>query len=155
MLVLARPDDDGFSREEAILLRGMARVLTLTLQALRGRWTRSARFASESERQAAENVRLLESCEERQALLERLSRIQRSIVHRARPRRGARRDRRRARGELLGDDVAAVRLIDPHDPTMMDMVASSGVQRRARGGQPSQPGRPRRGRHGDLARAVS
>ena len=82
VLVLARLDDDGFSREEAILLRGMARVLTLTRKLLRGLDEERA-LREESERQAAENVRLLESLEERQALLERLSRIQRSIVHRA------------------------------------------------------------------------
>jgi diguanylate cyclase (GGDEF)-like protein len=64
--------------------------------------------------------------EERQSLLERLSRIQRSIVHRADLDEvldaivvGAR--------DLLRDDVAAVRLIDPDDPTMMEMVSSSGV----------------------------
>jgi diguanylate cyclase (GGDEF)-like protein len=124
-LVLARLDDDGFSREEAILLRGMARVLGLTRKLLRGLdEERTAR--TDSERHAAENVRLVESLEERQALLERLSRIQRSIVHRAALDEvldaivvGAR--------DLLRDDVAAVRLIDPVDPTMMDMVASSGV----------------------------
>jgi diguanylate cyclase (GGDEF)-like protein len=125
VLVLARLDDDGFSREEAILLRGMARVLALTRKLLRGLDDERA-LRAESDRQSAENVRLLESLEERQALLERLSRIQRSIVHRAALEEvldaivvGAR--------DLLRDDVAAVRLIDPQDPTMMDMVSSSGV----------------------------
>jgi len=124
-LVLARLDDDGFSAEEAILVRGMARVLSLTRELLRGLDEERA-LREQSERQAAENVRLLESLEERQALLERLSRIQRSIVHRAALNEvldaivaGAR--------ELLRDDVAAVRLIDPEDPTIMEMVASSGV----------------------------
>jgi diguanylate cyclase (GGDEF)-like protein len=125
-LVLARLDDDGFSREEEILLRGMARVLSLTRLLLRGLEDERA-LREESERQADENIRLLKSLAERQALLERLSRIQRSIVHRAALDEvldaivaGAR--------DLLREDVAAVRLLDPHDPTMMDMVSSSGVR---------------------------
>jgi diguanylate cyclase (GGDEF)-like protein len=124
-LVLARLDEEGFSPEETILLRGMARVLSLTRKLLRG-LDEERGLRAESEHQAAENVRLLKSLEERQALLERLSRIQRSIVHRAALDEvldaivaGAR--------DLLGEDVAAVRLIDQEDPTMMEMVASSGV----------------------------
>ena len=54
----------------------------------------------------------------RQTLLERLSRIQRSIVHRAALQdvldgivAGA--------AELLGDEVSALRLVEPHNPTQM------------------------------------
>ncbi|MDX6649586.1 MAG: hypothetical protein QOJ97_1537 [Solirubrobacteraceae bacterium] len=97
-LLIARAGDDGFSREETDLLRGMARVLSLTRRML-----------------------------QRQALLESLSEIQRLIVSRA------------SRHELLdtvvqsacrlvGDETAALRLVDPLDPRAMVVVASAGVE---------------------------
>jgi diguanylate cyclase (GGDEF)-like protein len=62
----------------------------------------------------------------RQTLLERLSRIQRSIVHRAALQdvldgivAGA--------SELLGDEVSALRLVEPHNPSQMVLAAASGV----------------------------
>jgi signal transduction histidine kinase len=71
-LVLARSSSDGLSPEEASLVRGMAQVTSMTL------WTlclladeRAAH--QESERQAAENARLLTVLTERQGLLERLA----------------------------------------------------------------------------------
>src|SRR3954451_348054 len=114
-LVLAR-SGDGFTREETQLARGMARVLGLTTSMLRS----------------------LDELRERQALLERLAELQRSIVHRADLQRlldavvqGAR--------DLIGDEVAAVRLIDSTDPTMMEMISSVGtdaeIQERLRRGR--------------------
>jgi diguanylate cyclase (GGDEF)-like protein len=95
-LVLARIDA-GFSDDDQRLLRAMGRVLTLAVRMLR-----------------------------RQTLLERLSRIQRSIVHRAALQdvldgivAGA--------SELLGDEVSALRLVEPHNPTHMVLAAASGV----------------------------
>jgi diguanylate cyclase (GGDEF)-like protein len=89
--------DDAFSDDEAVLLHGMGRVLTLSVRMLR-----------------------------RQTLLERLSRIQRSIVHRAALQdvldgivAGA--------SELLGDEISALRLVEPHNPTQMVLAAASGV----------------------------
>jgi signal transduction histidine kinase len=80
-----------------------------------------------SERQAHENARLLASLQERQELLERLTRIQRSISHRAPLQEvldavttGAR--------NLLGDDMAALRLIDPDDPGYVVMASHSGIR---------------------------
>jgi diguanylate cyclase (GGDEF)-like protein len=123
-LVLARHDED-FAPEEATLLRAMARVLALTLGILRALEEERAQ-RERSERQSEENARLLTTLQERQKLLERLSRIQRSIVSRTaldevldRIVVGAR--------ELLGDDVSALRLIDEEDPTLLVMVASAGV----------------------------
>src|SRR4051812_21380021 len=95
-LVLARVDD-GFSEDDQQLLRAMGRVLTLAVRMLR-----------------------------RQTLLERLSRIQRSIVHRAALQdvldgivAGA--------AELLGDEVSVLRLVEPHNPGQMVLAAASGV----------------------------
>jgi diguanylate cyclase (GGDEF)-like protein len=126
-LVLARAGE-GFARTEDHLLRGMARVLTLALGQLRG---------LEQERALGASLR------ERQTLLERLSRIQRSIVHRAVLQdvldeivAGAR--------DLIGDEVVGLRLVDSEDPGAMDLVASTGV------GRALMP-KVRRGRVGDGA----
>src|SRR4051794_26898989 len=95
-LVLARINSE-FSDEDHQLLRGLGRVLTLSVRMLR-----------------------------RQTLLERLSRIQRSIVHRAALQdvldgivTGA--------SELLGDEVSALRLVEPHNTTQTVLLAASGV----------------------------
>ena len=117
-LVLAR-SSGGFSGEEADLAGGMGRVLALTVQMLRG--------IEEAERRAVEVARLNELMEERQRLLERLSKIQRSISTRA-PLdqvldaivRGAR--------ELVGDGITALRLLDSDDPAVAVLVASTGVE---------------------------
>jgi PAS domain S-box-containing protein len=123
-LVLARSKPEGFGPEEVHLARGMARVLGLSL--------RLFRFAAEERRQRHEaetqselNQRLLESLQERQELLERLARIQRSITHGA-----VREDVLDAicQGalELLGDDVAALRLLVPDSPGEVEIVAVTG-----------------------------
>jgi diguanylate cyclase (GGDEF)-like protein len=97
-LLVARLGGGGFSREETDLLRGMARVLSLTRRML-----------------------------QRQALLEGLSAIQRLIVSRASRHEvldavvaGASR--------LVGDENAALRLVDPLDPQAMVVVASAGIE---------------------------
>jgi signal transduction histidine kinase len=71
-LVIARSYNGGLSPEEASLLRGMAQVTSMTLRTLALLADeRAAR--QESERQAAENARLLTALTERQDLLERLA----------------------------------------------------------------------------------
>ncbi len=98
-LLLARHGQESFTSHEANLLRGMARVLTLTLNSLET-LSLERQLRTQGEVQARENAELLESLRERQELLERLFRIQRSIVRRdkletvlgaigARPRSGA------------------------------------------------------------------
>jgi len=108
-LLVARSGEDGFTVDEAILLRGLARVLDLRVEAVRT-------FESER-RQAEENARLLVSLWERQRLLEQLARIQRAITRREPLAQildaitmGAR--------ELFGDDVVGLRMLDPDDPEM-------------------------------------
>jgi diguanylate cyclase (GGDEF)-like protein len=96
-LIVARAGKAGFDRDEADLLRGMARVLTLTVQMLR-----------------------------RQQLLERLSTIQRMIVRRVAPREVLDEIVAAAR-DLLGGEVVGLRLIDPADPAAMVLVSSAGL----------------------------
>jgi hypothetical protein len=79
------------------------------------------------ERQTAENARLVDSLAERQRLLERLSKIQSSIV--------SRRDLQEVLDaivtgahELVGDETVGLRLIDPDDPGHLILVASAGVK---------------------------
>ncbi|MFP5361120.1 MAG: putative bifunctional diguanylate cyclase/phosphodiesterase [Thermoleophilia bacterium] len=95
-LLVARAGEEHFSGEERDLLRGMARVLLLTLRML-----------------------------SRQQLLERLSLLQRMIVRRAEPDEllqavvdGT--------AELIGDELASLRLLDPDDPEEAVLVASIG-----------------------------
>jgi diguanylate cyclase (GGDEF)-like protein len=117
-LLVARSGDDGFTIDEASLLRGMARVLELTVARL---------DTLEAERsRAAENAGLLTALRDRHRLLEELSTIQRAIA-RQEPFtlildaivRGAQ--------ELLGDDAAGLRLRDPDDPGMTILHASRGL----------------------------
>ena len=97
LLLVARAGDEEFTREEQDLLRGMARVLVMTLRMFH-----------------------------RQQLLERLSTLQRMIVRRAEPRdvlhavvTGA--------AELIGDDVVTLHLLDPLDHRAAVLMASVGL----------------------------
>jgi diguanylate cyclase (GGDEF)-like protein len=117
-LLVARSGPDGFTVDEASLLRGMARVLELIV-------ARLDTLAAER-RRAAENADLLAELQDRHRLLEELSKIQRAIARRE-PfplildaiTRGAQ--------ELLGDDAAGLRLRDPDDPQMAILHASRGL----------------------------
>lgn len=123
-LVLAR-FGTPFAGEESNLLRGVARVLALTLRTIRTTDSERA-LRHESERRGAENLLLLESLRERQKLFERLSRIQSSIVSRLDIDDvleaivvGA--------AELLEDQTVGLRLIDRDDPNRTVLVASHGI----------------------------
>jgi signal transduction histidine kinase len=77
-LVLARSDADGLSPEEAALLRGMARVTSMTMRMLSLLDAeRAAR--EESDRDAAVTAGLLVKLTERQAVLERLAEEQAAL----------------------------------------------------------------------------
>jgi signal transduction histidine kinase len=106
-------------------LVGFASALDLFLRMWRARESEHL-SAERGHRQAVENVRLLDSLIERQRLFERLTRIQRSISHRAPLQEvldavcyGAR--------ELIGDEVVGVRLIDPDDPDIIEVKADVGL----------------------------
>jgi PAS domain S-box-containing protein len=68
----------------------------------------------------------LETLRVRHELLERLSRIQRSISHGA-PLEDVLAAIAAGAAELLGDPVSGLRLVDEHDPTTMRLVASVGL----------------------------
>jgi diguanylate cyclase (GGDEF)-like protein len=102
-LLVARTGRRDFSKDELDLLRGMGRVLALSLR----------------------SIRLIGELRERQTLLERLTLLQRSIASRADIE-----DVLDAIGtgasELLGDELVDLSLIDPEDPTILEVVASVG-----------------------------
>jgi diguanylate cyclase (GGDEF)-like protein len=119
--------EEPFGQEDVSLLRGMSRVLTLTLQLLR--------VLDDERTQAVEKARLLVSLQERQQLLEQLSQLQRCISERTPLDRvlGAVVDGARA---LAGTELAVLRLIDPSQPSELITAAVSGDEtgllRRAR-----------------------
>jgi diguanylate cyclase (GGDEF)-like protein len=118
-LLVARAGDAGFTVDEVSLLRGMARVLELTLGSL---------HRMEAERlQATENSRLLASLRERNRLLEQLSKIQRAISRRE-PLDGILNTITSAMKELFAEDeVVGLRMRDPDDPRMLILVSQQGL----------------------------
>ena len=68
----------------------------------------------------------LERLKERQLLLERLTKIQRSISHRA-PLQEVMDAITQGAQDLLGDEIAGIRLIDPDDPSYVNLVSVTGV----------------------------
>jgi signal transduction histidine kinase len=76
--VLARSGPEGLNREEAALLRGMARVASITMRMLR--LLDDERAAREqTDRQAVENAHLLATLSDRQAALARLAEEQAAL----------------------------------------------------------------------------
>ena len=124
-LVLARRPAEPFSSAEVVLMRGMGTVLSLGLRGL-SLVGAERRLRASSERQAAENLRLLGTLRERQALMEHLSALQRSIVDR-RPLHEVLQSVAESGCELISDDVAMLRLRDPHDPHHTVLAASVGT----------------------------
>lgn len=110
-LLLARSGPIDFDRQERVLISNMGRVLGLVLRMLRD---------LEAEREAAAHLR------ERQRLLERLSKIQRSISHRA-PLQEVFDTITEGIRILTGDEVSGLKLLDPDDPGFVSVVSSSGL----------------------------
>jgi diguanylate cyclase (GGDEF)-like protein len=124
-LVLAR-FGERFSVEEVNLIRGMARLLELTLTMHR---TLAAEheMRQRSERQAAENAELLASLQQRQRLLEHLSGIQRAIsLRQSLP--DILDSVTEAAQDLLGDEIVALWLREPDEPEKARLVAWRGMR---------------------------
>src|SRR5919106_3469257 len=109
-LLVAR-SGDGFAPEELNLLRGMGRVLTLTMRQLR---------------MLGEERRLHGELQERQRLLEQLSRVQRAIANRA-PLQEVLDTITAGAAELLGNEVIGLRLLDGDDQRYALLISSSGL----------------------------
>ncbi|MGX6606684.1 putative bifunctional diguanylate cyclase/phosphodiesterase [Micromonosporaceae bacterium Da 78-11] len=117
LLLLGRRDA-GFTAEEVCLLRGIARVLELSLRTL---------HMTESERRyAEENDRLLDVLQERQRLFEKLAGLQRQIARRV-PLAQIFDAANDAAYQLLGVEVASISLVERDDRTLGSIVAAVGV----------------------------
>jgi signal transduction histidine kinase len=123
-LLVVRAGED-YTIDEVNLLRAMARVLSQSLRMLRALAEERA-LRERSERQAAERAALVTLLTERQKLLERLGRIQRSISHRA-PLQEVLDAVTYGANELLGDQVIALRLIDPDNPDETYIASYHGI----------------------------
>jgi diguanylate cyclase (GGDEF)-like protein len=109
-LLLAR-SRDGFAAEEIHLLRGMGRVLTLTLRQLR---------------MLGEERRLRAELQERQQLLEQLSKVQRAIANRV-PLQEVLDTIIAGAADLLGNELVGLRLLDSDDQRYTLLVSSTGL----------------------------
>ncbi|WP_433828177.1 putative bifunctional diguanylate cyclase/phosphodiesterase [Actinoplanes sp. CA-015351] len=108
----------GFTIEEICLLRGMAQVLELSLQALQ---------LVEAERlQAAENGRLIDSLQRRQRLFDELSTVQRAIARRE-PLPRLLEMITESAAELMDVEMAGLTVLDADDLSKTSLVASHGV----------------------------
>ena len=115
-LILARAGDEGYSAEDRALLRGMARILSLTLRNL-GLLARERSARRASQRHAAD-------IRERQRLLEALAIVQRMIVARAPQQQIL--DRLVAEvGRFVGDSIVGLRLLAPDGD--LHIVAATGL----------------------------
>jgi signal transduction histidine kinase len=124
-LLVVRAGAETFTVPEVTLLRAMARVLSQSLRMLRLLADERA-LRERSERQSAERAALVTLLTERQRLLERLGRIQRSISHRA-PLQEVLDAITHGAHELLGDQVCGLRLIDPDNPAEYVLASCCGV----------------------------
>jgi diguanylate cyclase (GGDEF)-like protein len=125
VLLVARLSCERFDREDVNLLRGMARALALTLRMQRLVDEERA-LRKETQRQADDNARLLSSLDERRRLLEQLERLQGSISRRA-PLQDVLDEVVDGAVALLGEPIAALRLIDSDDPSSMVTISSRGL----------------------------
>jgi len=124
VLLIARTSN-RFTAEEVGLLRGMARLLGLTLRLLRTVAV-ERRHSEENTRNLEKNRALVASLQERQILLEKLAQIQRRISSREPLQHVLDAITSDAR-ELLNDEIAVLRVIDESDPGFMLMVSSMGM----------------------------
>jgi signal transduction histidine kinase len=124
-LLVVRHSDDPYDAREVSLLRAMARVLSQSLRMLRALSEERA-LRERSERESEERAALVTLLTERQRLLERLGRIQRSISHRA-PLQEVLDAITQGARDLLGDEVCGLRLIDPEQPSDFYLASYCGI----------------------------
>jgi diguanylate cyclase (GGDEF)-like protein len=117
-LIVARAGADPFTTEDGGLLRGMARVLALSLRMLR--LLEAERLAREASEAKTEEI------VERQRLLEGLSEVERLITQRA-PLQEVLDAITAGVGKIIGDEVIGLRLVDPGDPTLLTAASVSGI----------------------------
>jgi diguanylate cyclase (GGDEF)-like protein len=111
VLLVGRLSEEPYDREDLNLLRGMARVLSLTLRMLR--------LIDEERSLRAET-------QQRRRLLDQLERLQDSISRRA-PLQEVLDTVVDGAVALLGEPIAALRLIDSDDPSSMVTISSRGL----------------------------
>jgi len=124
-LLVVRVSAEAFEPHEVNLLRAMARVLSQTLRMLRALADERA-LRARVERESEERAALVTLLTERQRLLERLGRIQRSISHRA-PLQEVLDAITQGAHELLGDQVCGLRLIDHEQPDEFWLASHCGI----------------------------
>ncbi|MGW0516194.1 diguanylate cyclase domain-containing protein [Crossiella sp. NPDC003009] len=124
-LVLARWAEE-FSVEERHLMRGMARLLELTLTMLRTLQAEHA-MRERSERQAAENAELVATLRQRQRLMEHLFEVQRAISRR-RPLPQILDMITSAAADLLGAGIVGLWLRDSAEPEELRLAAGVGLR---------------------------
>jgi diguanylate cyclase (GGDEF)-like protein len=117
-LIVARAGADPFTTEDGGLLRGMARVLALSLRMLR--LLEAERLAREASEAKTEEI------VERQRLLEGLSEVERLITQRA-PLQEVLDAITAGVGNIIGDEVIGLRLIDPGDHTKLTAASVRGI----------------------------
>ena len=123
-LLVAR-SGDPFASDEALLLRGMGRVLGQALRMLRALDNERALHA-QALSHMEEKQQLLAVLQERQTLLERLFRIQRSISHRM-PIGDVLDSITEGAAELVGVETASLRILDETDRHRTLLVSSAGI----------------------------
>jgi diguanylate cyclase (GGDEF)-like protein len=123
-LLVAR-SGDPFASHEALLLRGMGRVLGQALRMLRALHNERALHA-QALVHIEENQRLVTVLQERQTLLERLFRIQRSISHRL-PIGEVLDSITEGAAELVGDHTASLRVVDETDRNRTRLLSAWGI----------------------------
>ncbi|HJP80651.1 MAG TPA: sensor domain-containing diguanylate cyclase [Pseudonocardiaceae bacterium] len=135
-LVVARAGS-GFSVEEHSVVRGMARLVSLTLTMLRTLQAEHA-MRQRSEQEAREKARLVDSLRERQRLLEHLFDVQRAISRR-RPLAQILDLITSAAQDLLGAEMVGLWVADPREATRARLVSSLGLDPAVAGEEPTVP----------------
>ena len=114
-----------FLAAEKDLLHGMTRVLMLTVHSMRA-MSRERATRRRLEGQSQQNARQLAELLERQALSDRLSRVQRALTSPSTVGQVLEAIAHGAR-ELIGDDIAAVMLADPAGETGAIVTSTAGA----------------------------